>query len=160
MQQSFNQAVIYKFLPTQAPQIIRTQSQLYQNLVDDDLAGMFTSIQSFFAGIPYNWHSNNDIAHFEGYWASVFYAYFASIGLHINVEEPTNNGRMDMTVFFADRVYIFEFKVIRQSSDKGSALAQIQDKKYAQKYQGLGKKIYEIGVEFDEKSLEVGFEVI
>ena len=67
---------------------------------------------------------------------------------------------MDMTVFFADRVYIFEFKVIRQSSDKGSALAQIQDKKYAQKYQGLGKKIYEIGVEFDEKSLEVGFEVI
>ena len=50
--------------------------------------------------------------------------------------------------------------MIRQSSDKGSALAQIQDKKYAQKYQGLGKKIYEIGVEFDEKSLEVGFEVI
>lgn len=160
VQQSFNQAVIYKFLPTQAPQIIRIQSQLYQNLVDDDLAGMFATIQSFFAGIPYNWHSNNDIAHFEGYWASVFYAYFASIGLHINVEEPTSNGRMDMTVLFADCIYIFEFKVIRQSSDKGSALAQIQDKKYAQKYQGLGKKIYEIGVEFDEKSLEVGFEVI
>lgn len=53
--------------------------------------------------------TNNDIAHFEGYWVSVFYGYFSSIGVPVHVEEPSRNGRMDVTVLFDNRVYIFEF---------------------------------------------------
>ena len=35
--------------------------------------------RAFFAGIPYEWHTNSDIARFEAYHASVFYAYFAAV---------------------------------------------------------------------------------
>ena len=28
------------------------------------------------AGIPHDWHRRNDIARYEGYWSSVFYAFF------------------------------------------------------------------------------------
>ena len=31
---------------------------------------------AFFVSIPYEWYTNNDIAKFEGYYASVFYSYF------------------------------------------------------------------------------------
>ena len=34
----------------------------------------------FIASIPYEWYTNNDIAGFEGYYASVFYSYFAALG--------------------------------------------------------------------------------
>ena len=30
--------------------------------------------KAFFASIPYQWHTNNEIANYEGYYASVFYS--------------------------------------------------------------------------------------
>ena len=68
-------------------------------------------------------------------------------------------GRMDMTVKFEGRIYIFEFKVV-ELVPEGRALQQIKDKKYADKYQGTGAPIYLIGVEFSkvERNI-VGFEV-
>ena len=53
---------------------------------------------AFFAGIPYEWHTNNDIARYEGYYASVFYSYFAALGYEIVVEESSAGGRLDMAV--------------------------------------------------------------
>ena len=37
---------------------------------------METLFHAFFASILYEWYTNNDIAKFEGYYASVFYSYF------------------------------------------------------------------------------------
>ena len=48
--------------------------------------------------IPYEWYTNNDIANYEGYYASVFYSYFAALGLDITVEDSTSHGRLDMAV--------------------------------------------------------------
>lgn len=163
VQQSFSQAVIHKFLPNNELQIGSIQSELYQSLVAHDLTLMFNAIQRFFAGIPYNWHTNNTIAHYEGYWASVFYAYFASIGLHIHVEEPTNQGRMDMTVLFDSQVYIFEFKVVTNESEVDTAIAQaltqIKEKRYADKYKNSNTKIHEIAVVFEEKARAISLSV-
>lgn len=161
VQQSFNQAVIHRFIPDSDLKLMSIQSDLYQSLLDNDLALMFATIEAFFAGIPYNWHINNDIAHFEGYWASVFYGYFSSIGVPIHVEESSRNGRMDMTVLFANRVYIFEFKVVKQGDTTKNALqqalAQIVEKGYADKYNAKYQQVYLIGVAFDEVNRTVSF---
>ena len=58
------------------------------------------------------WYRNNPIAQYEGYYASVFYSYFAALGLDIILEDTTNQGRIDMTVKFNEQVYLFEFKVV------------------------------------------------
>lgn len=159
VQQSLSEAIVHKYFLIQPQAVAKIQSQLYQSLVNDNIEAMFKVIQSFFASIPHDWHRNNNIAHFEGYWATGFYAYFSSIGLTINVEEATSNGRMDMTVLFENRVYIFEFKVIRNNQeDTSQALSQIEQKKYADKYKGLNKTIYEIGVNFNEILREVNFQ--
>lgn len=75
------------------------------------------------------------------------------------MEDATNHGRIDMTLKFQQRVYIFEFKVV-ELVPEGSALQQIKDKAYAEKYRELQQPIVLMGVEFskDERNI-VAFEV-
>ena len=77
----------------------------------------------------------------------------------MRVEDTTNHGRIDMTVQLGIHIYIFEFKVLELLPD-GSALQQIKDKGYAEKYRTEGTTIHLIGVTFSsEKCNVVGFEV-
>ena len=133
--------------------------QLYRLLGANDFAGLETLFHAFFASIPYEWYTNNDIANFEGYYASVFYSYFAGLGLNITVEDSSSHGRVDMTVYFNDNIYLFEFKVIELASE-GAAMAQLQEKEYAAKYRGLDQPIHLIGVEFSKDTRNItAFEV-
>jgi len=54
-----------------------------------------------------------------------------------------------------DKIYIIEFKVIEVDKTKGSALEQIKSKNYSGKYQGKGKKIYLIGIEFSKEDKNI-----
>ena len=107
--------------------------RLYELLKINDFAGMEAVFRSFFASIPYEWHTNNDIARYEGYYASIFYSWFAALGLDITVEDSTSHGRLDMAVRFQDSVYLFEFKVA-ELTPTGSAMEQLKAKRYADKY--------------------------
>ena len=133
----------------------------------DDLPGLEALFRSFFASIPYEWYTNNDIANFEGNevrqdfaYASVFYSHFAALGLDVAVEESANRerldsrGRLDMAVRFEGRVYIFEFKVVEQAGE-GAAMAQLKDRGYADKYRSPGVRVHLVGVEFSSTSRNV-----
>ena len=133
--------------------------RLYRLLEANDFEGMKGLFQSFFASIPYEWYTNNDIAGYEGYYASVFYSYFAALGLDITVEESSSHGRLDMAVRFNDHVYLFEFKVA-ELSPPGSAMAQLRAKRYADRYRGTGQPIHLIAVEFSRQARNLtAFEV-
>jgi hypothetical protein len=133
--------------------------RLLDLLLAHDLAGLKDLFQAFFATIPHQWYDNNPISRYEGYYASVFYSYFAALGLDIILEDATNQGRIDMTVKFNGRIYLFEFKVVELVPD-GRALQQIKDKGYAEKYRALGQPIHLIGVEFSRVERNVmGFEI-
>ena len=129
-------------------------SQLYRLLQATDFAGLQTLFTAFFASIPHDWYRNNPIAQFEGYYASVFYAYFASLGLDIRVEDTTNKGRIDMAVLFNGQVFLFEFKVV-ELVPEGRALQQLIDKGYADKYRARGEPIHLVGVEFSKDQRSV-----
>ncbi|WP_295401267.1 ATP-binding protein [uncultured Thiocystis sp.] len=145
---------------TQEPQAtVKNRKQLYRLLLANDLTGLKDLFHAFFASIPSDWYRNNPIARYEGYYASVFYSYFAAVGLDITLEDATNQGRIDMTVRFNSRIYLFEFKVV-ELAPEGRALQQIKDQGYADKYRALGQPIHLIGVEFSREGRNVvGFEV-
>ena len=87
---------------------------------------------------------NNYIENYEGFYASVIYGYFAGSGFDkIIAEDATSVGRIDLSIFIDERVYIFEFKV-----NQSGALAQIRSKDYHLKYMANYSEIYIIGVEF------------
>ena len=46
-----------------------------------------------FSAIPHDWYRRNDIDRFEGHYASVMYAYFASLGQDVRAEESGSRGR-------------------------------------------------------------------
>jgi hypothetical protein len=120
------------------------KGQLYDSLQQGDMEQLNNALVSVFAGIAYNNYTKNAINIYEGYYASVVYAYLASLGLELIPEDTTNLGRIDLTVKIENNVYIIEFKV----DGEGKALQQIKDMNYAQKYQNSGKDIYLVGINF------------
>jgi hypothetical protein len=115
-------------------------------------------LTGFFASIPHQWYTNNPIAQYEGYYASVFYAFFASLGLDVRVEESSNAGRLDMAVLMDNRALIFEFKLVEDQAE-GKALAQILEKGYDQPHRAAGREVHCIGIEFSKaKRNIVGWE--
>ncbi len=127
---------------------------LLESLKDNNFSAMQHLFTAFFASIPNDWYRNNSIAKYEGYYASIFYSYFAALGLDIVLEDVTNFGRIDMTVKFNGQIYLFEFKVV-ELLPNGKALEQLIAKNYAQKYQALNQPIHLIGVEFSKEARSV-----
>ena len=119
-----------------------------------DFKGLEQLFRALFAGIPYQWHSRNKIADYEGYYASVFYSYFAGLGLDVTVEDSGSRGRLDMAVRAAGRVYLFEFKVVERAG-AGSAMAQLRERGYADKYRHLGEPVHLVAVEFSAEARNV-----
>ena len=153
VRQSLNGSLLRAMTPD-ALHRAKVPVRLRQLLRENDFAGLEALFRSFFAGIPYQWYTKNDIARYEGYYASVFYSWFASAGLDVRVEESTNHGRLDMAVLFNEQVWLFEFKTVEKAPE-GAALAQVKEKGYADKYRHLGQPIHLIGVEFSRKERNV-----
>ena len=158
VQQSLNRSLLNR-MTGDASRRAAHSTQLYDLLEANDFDRLQTLFHAFYASIPYEWYTNNDIANYEGYYASVFYSYFAGLGLDITVEDSSSHGRLDMAVLFNNHVYLFEFKVVEMAS-AGAAMAQLQERRYADKYRALSQPIYLIGVEFskDERNV-VAFDV-
>ncbi|PID44546.1 MAG: hypothetical protein CSB47_11035 [Proteobacteria bacterium] len=156
--QSLNENMLSALVKDKSGQAVQS-GQLYRLLMANDFDGLKQLFHGFFASIPYQWYSRNDIQSYEGYYASVFYSYFAALGLDVTVEDSTNLGRIDMTLKFNGQVYIFEFKVV-ELAPEGQALQQIKDRRYADKYRQLRQPIYLIGVEFSKGNRNItGFAV-
>ena len=140
--------------------------RLQRLLEEHDCGGLKELFHAFFASIPYQRYAarqcgrtNNAIAHYEGFYASVVYSYFAALGYEIAVEESSSHGRLDLAVRTGGHVYLFEFKVV-EMAPPGAALAQLRERGYADKYRGGGEPIHLIGVEFSRETRNVtAFEV-
>jgi hypothetical protein len=158
--------VILNYLVTIGTPKENNKIRLFEVLEENNLDQLKTVFYSFFASIPHDWYRKNTLANYEGYYAAIFYCYFTALGLDVRAEDVTNDGQVDMTVFFENKVYVFEFKVI-EMTEAGSALQQIKDKKYYEKYLSnptVGElhvthpqqqKIYLIGVEFSKENKNI-----
>ena len=130
------------------------ETNIIEALEEDDIEKLKNILHSFFSSIPLDWYRKNDIDSYEGYYASVIYALFNGAGLTTIAEDTTNVGRIDLTVIYGDKVYILEFKVVENEAE-GTALRQIRDKRYYEKYMGKYNQIYLIGIEWSKTSKNI-----
>ena len=84
----------------------------------------------------------------ELYFQNVIFVVFRLIGLYVEVERPTSDGRMDLIVKTSDYIYIFEFKLDRSADE---ALLQIEDKGYALPFATDSRRLFKIGVNFSSQ---------
>ena len=153
MRQSLNGALL-RHLVQDASRQTANSVRLEQLLHDNDTGGLRDLFHSFFASIPHQWYTNSDIARFEGYYASVFYSYFAALGLDVVTEDSTSLGRLDMAVRAGGRVCIFEFKVA-ETSAPGSAMSQLRERRYADKYRASCESVHLVAVEFSRETRNI-----
>ncbi|RTK99793.1 MAG: hypothetical protein EKK57_08690 [Proteobacteria bacterium] len=121
---------------------------LVQALRKTELNRVGQILGSHFASIPHDWYRKNDIANYEGFYASIVYSYLAALGYELIAEDVTNHGKIDLTLIMPDKVLIFEFKLIKHGTAE-EAIEQIKAKGYPDKYQSQNKPIYLIGISFD-----------
>ena len=158
VESALNDALL-KGLMGDAMQAERAVSRLYDVLVAADFEALRQHVASLFAAIPHHWHDGNDLARFEGFYASVFYSHLAALGLDLVPEDASHHGRLDLRLRFNGRIWLFEFKVV-ELAPEGAALPQIKARGYADKYRAEGLPIHLIGIEFSrERRSLVGFEV-
>ena len=154
VRQSLNEHLLYHLLRQLAQDTQRTMAnsiRLDRLLKAADCAGLQGLFNAFFAGRPHGSRVNDDVERFDGYYAGVFYSYFAATGYDVTVEDSSTTGRLDMAVRTGGRVYLFEFKVVEQAGE-GAALAQLRERDYAAKYRVRGEPIHLVGVEFSRKT--------
>ncbi|MEJ5301778.1 MAG: hypothetical protein WHS38_12405, partial [Thermodesulforhabdaceae bacterium] len=58
---------------------------LREAIRENDFGRIRKIFHSFFASIPHDWYRRNDIGGYEGYYASVVYAYFCASGFDVVV---------------------------------------------------------------------------
>ncbi len=130
------------------------QRNFYDALQQGDLEKLKLHIISLFAGIPWRNFTNNDLPNSEGYYASVLYAFFASINAKITAEDISNKGQADMTIELCEHIYVIEFKLDKNTpfieQSENTALAQIKTRDYAQKYRASGKSVHQVGMIFNQ----------
>jgi len=105
-------------------------------------------LKEFFVQIP-NVLNNKNEKHFQ----TVIYVLFRWLGFYTQSEVNTSKGCLDCILFAPKQIFIIEFKV-DESAEK--ALAQINEKGYAEPYRTDGRPIVKIGVNFssEERTIE------
>ncbi len=120
-----------------------------------DFEQLNQTLHAFFASIPRDWHRNNRIQRYEGYYATVFFALLSGFGLDTRPEEASSRGNLDLAVSAPERIVLFEFKTVDGRSGSGRALRQLKAKRYADQHLGSGKPVHLVGVEFSRETRNV-----
>ena len=133
----------YGYLLVNYSSLRRSELQVL-NLIDTlkalDFDAYFKHLKIFFAQIPYDLQLD-----YEKYYQTIFYMIHKVLGFYVSVEVHTNQGRIDSVIETPEAILLFEFKL---NATAQTALQQIQDKQYFQKYQDKNKPIFLIGVGF------------
>lgn len=117
---------------------------------EDDIDGFLHELQSFLAGIPYMNHTNK-----EPQWQKDILIIGRLVGISLDVERRTSDGRMDMVLESLKKIYIIEFKY---GGTPEEALAQIDDKKYALQFENSlnPKPVVKVGVNISPDTRTIG----
>ena len=146
IQKSLNRLFL-DYLVSESRELSSESLKVADALSQRDFELFVKTLKSLFSAIPYNNYVKNELANYEGYYASVIYTFLSSLGYDTVAEDVTNKGRIDLTLKTKNAIYIFEFKV----DSKEEAIKQIKERKYYEKYQAEDKEIYMIGINFDSE---------
>jgi hypothetical protein len=103
-----------------------------QQLVDGDAHALEQSLQSLFAGIPYQLHIKR-----EAYYHSLILLWLSLLGFEVQGEVSTDKGRIDATWIWDGRAIIAEVKYAPTGTHAtllDEAIAQIRDRRYTERF--------------------------
>ena len=77
---------------------------------------------------------------------------FSLVGMHVDAEYKTSDGRIDILLRTSEYVYIMELKYDRSAEE---ALSQFKEKKYSLPWSVDGRKIIEVGINYSSEKRRI-----
>ena len=149
VEDGFVQCLMEEYTVTTSGEIDEDLQHLGSLISMGDINGFMTQIQQIMSQIPFE---SNEPKLIEANFRNMLYLMIRSTGHKVLVEYPVLGGRID--VFFQTEEFAYVIECKRDQS-AAEALAQIDEKKYADKLSVQNKKIVKIGVNFstEERNL-------
>lgn len=114
--------------------------QLQTAFQSHDAESIVQVLKRLFAHIPYQIHAKE-----EKFYHALLQMAFIVAGMNAHAEYSTSHGRIDMVIEEPTATYIVEVKFKARAS---KALAQIEERKYYEKFMNKGKKLILLGLAF------------
>ena len=127
---------------------VTTVGEMYIALLNEDLDGMLSLLQSYLLTIPYCNDANS-----EGHYQQLLYVIFSLMGRYVDVEVHTATGRVDMVMRTDKNLYLFELKLNKSAE---AAMRQIDLNDYASKFALSGLPVIKVGISFDAERRTIG----
>lgn len=173
VENAFAEMMLGEYLQEHPAHMPVTASDIRDAFRNNDIEGVIKIIKDMFKAVPYQFfYEDKEIKDKEGhvkilkkavnenFYHAVIYLIFKILGVKMNVEVSTQEGRIDAVVETDTHIYIFEFKKNRRAK---VAIEQMKNKNYAAHYSLSKKQIYLIGVCFTQQKKGISdydFEVI
>lgn len=105
-------------------------------------------LQTFMAGIPYEFAEKATELHYE----NNLFIIFVLVGIDARPEWHTSQGRIDLLLSMRDYIYIIELK---RDGTPEQALAQIKEKDYTRQFAGDPRPVVSLGISFSTQSRNI-----
>ena len=135
--------------------MVRDSQELLDLLIANDFDGFRQAFNQFVDGIPHQWYDSSGIEDYEAHYASMLYIAFQAIDADLIAEDSSKHGRADMVVREGGQVFVLEFKMAENEAGAESAIesamSQMKERGYANKYRGRNKPIHLVAMIFGSK---------
>ena len=158
VEKAFSKMLLEGYTNRFPSQISQTVYDIEQCLDKHDLEGMIKIVINMFKTLPPQFFQQGyDVidkngntktvtkAVGESFYHAIIYLIFNTLGVRMNAEVAAGDGRIDAVVETKTHIYIFEFKKDRKAQ---TAIDQIINNNYPQKYALSKKQIFLLGVSF------------
>ena len=161
VESAFSEMMLGEYVQEHPAHVSVTASDIRDAFENNDIEGVIKIIKDMFKAVPYQFfYEDKETTDKEGnvkilkkavnenFYHAVIYLIFKILGVKMNVEVSTQEGRIDAVVETDTHIYIFEFKKNRRAK---VAIEQMKNKNYAAHYSLSKKQIYLIGVCFTQQ---------
>jgi len=157
VKESFLNYLLGNFINEKISRVRPLYISLLQAFSEEQIDKAINIIKSMFAKIPYTLHMES-----ESYYHSLFYIILTLMGVKIDPEVLTDKERIDGVLEFQDKIYVIEFKYgkpgISMEKLLDTAIKQIKERKYYERFLTEKKNLFFLGVGFVEKEISYKIE--
>ncbi len=146
VRRSFCELILNAQYATVDSDILNVNEKLGEALNAQNVDKMIDQFKIIYSSIPYVHFDSNKTEHF---YSSLLLMYLQAAGFDAFPERLSNKGRLDLSIQYKERVYIFELKV----SSAQKAIEQIIEKNYAGAYKNKQVTLVGLQIDFDERNI-------
>lgn len=155
VKQAFLTTLLHRFTTYRFEDVPQIARLLRHHLEQGDIESFIRVMRGLFAKIPSTLHLPQ-----EAYYHSLFYMVLALMGVEINLEVLTDQGRIDGVLTCQNAIYVIEFKYGHAGSKMetltAQAIRQIETNHYADRFLNDPRPCVLLGIGFIEK--EIGYQ--